>query len=273
MWNGKRKALTFSFDDGVRQDRRTVELLNKYGLKATFNINSGYLGVPNRLIRNDVEVDHTKVEASEVGTLYRGHEVAVHTLTHPGLYDISDETLIRQVEEDRRVLSELAGYSVEGMAYPFGHCNRHIADVIGQNTGVRYARTVNDTKNFDLQEDLLLFNPTVYYIDVAEMFRLGEEFLALTPDCPKLFYVWGHAYEFDINQNWERIEQFCQKVGGQDDVWYATNIEIYDYVQAYNALQFSAAGNMVKNPSALTVWFTTGHESVKVEPGETVKFR
>ena len=226
MWNGKMKALTFSFDDGVVQDRRTVELLNKYGLKATFNINSGYLGLPNRLIRNDVEVDHSKVEASEVGTLYRGHEVAVHTLTHPGLYDISDEALIRQVEEDRRALSTLAGYTVEGMAYPFGHCNRHIADVIGQNTGVRYSRTVNDTKSFDLQEDLLLFNPTVYYIDVAEMFRLGEEFLTLQPDRPKLFYVWGHTYEMDANYiSWEKFEEFCAMMAGKDDIFYGTNAE------------------------------------------------
>ena len=39
MWNGKNKAITFSFDDGVTQDKRLVEMLDKYGLKATFNIN------------------------------------------------------------------------------------------------------------------------------------------------------------------------------------------------------------------------------------------
>ena len=227
MWNGKMKALTFSFDDGVVQDRRAVELLNKYDLRATFNINSGYLGVPNRLIRNDVEVDHTKVEALEVGTLYRGHEVAVHTLTHPGLYDISDETLIRQVEEDRKALSELAGYPVMGMAYPFGHCNRHIAGVLCRHTGVRYSRTVCDTKTFDLQEDLLLFNPTVYYIDAEEMFRLGREFLALTPDSPKLFYVWGHTYEMDAGYiTWEKFEEFCAMMAGKNDIFYGTNAQV-----------------------------------------------
>ena len=41
MWNGKKKAVTFSYDDGVEQDRRLIALFNKYGMKATFNQNSG----------------------------------------------------------------------------------------------------------------------------------------------------------------------------------------------------------------------------------------
>ena len=172
-------------------------------------------------------MDHSKVEASEVATLYRGHEVAVHTLTHPTLFNISDETLIRQVEEDRKALSELAGYEVTGMAYPFGHSNAHIADVIRKNTGVRYSRTIRNTGKFDLQDDLLLFNPSVYYIEVEEMFRLGKEFLELTPDTPKLFYVWGHTYEMDAEYiTWEKFEEFCAMMANKDDIFYGTNAEV-----------------------------------------------
>jgi peptidoglycan/xylan/chitin deacetylase (PgdA/CDA1 family) len=47
-WNGKKKALTFSYDDGVLQDIRLIELFNKYGMKATFNLNSEKLGTPAR---------------------------------------------------------------------------------------------------------------------------------------------------------------------------------------------------------------------------------
>ena len=39
--SGKLKAVTFSYDDGMTQDIRLIELLNKYNLKCTFNINSG----------------------------------------------------------------------------------------------------------------------------------------------------------------------------------------------------------------------------------------
>ena len=40
---GKKKAFNVTYDDGVLQDIRFVELLNKYGLKGTFNLNSGLM--------------------------------------------------------------------------------------------------------------------------------------------------------------------------------------------------------------------------------------
>lgn len=52
MWDGKKKAITFSFDDGVTQDIRMIEILNKYGLKCTFNLNSEFLGLDETLDRN-----------------------------------------------------------------------------------------------------------------------------------------------------------------------------------------------------------------------------
>ena len=54
-WNGKKKAITFSFDDGVAQDIRVIEILDKYGLKATFNLNSARLGMKGTLKRNGRE--------------------------------------------------------------------------------------------------------------------------------------------------------------------------------------------------------------------------
>ncbi|MEJ0000406.1 MAG: hypothetical protein WDO13_15365 [Verrucomicrobiota bacterium] len=56
----------------------------------------------------------------------------------------------------------------------------------------------------------------------------------------RLLYVWGHSYEFDRDKNWELIEQFGAKVGGRDDIWYATNIEIVDYCEALRRVEFSA---------------------------------
>ena len=109
MWNGKKKAVTFSFDDGVTQDIRLIDIFNKYGLKCTFNLNSGLLGLPGELERNGNKIRHDKVKASEVKSIYAGHEVAVHTLTHPNLTQLDEETVVRQVEEDRKALSELCG--------------------------------------------------------------------------------------------------------------------------------------------------------------------
>ena len=87
----------------------------------------------------------------------------------------------------------------------------------------------------------------------------------------RLLYIWGHSYEFDRDNNWERIEEICQKVANNDEIWYATNIEICDYVDAYKRLRYSADGRMVYNPSVLTVWFDVDNKMYKIDPGETIR--
>ena len=223
---GKKKAITFSYDDGVTQDERLISLFNKYGLKCTFNVNSGFLGHPGELLREGVHVRHDKIAPDRLRAVYEGHEVATHSVTHPYLTRLSDEEVIREIEEDRIRLSELLGYEVVGHAYPMGDCDRRVADLLRDHTGVKYARTVTSTHNFDIQTDMHLFNPTVYHHrEMDEMFRLGEEFLKLETDEPKLFYIWGHAYEFDIHDDWQRFEEFLKMMSGKDDIFYGTNAE------------------------------------------------
>jgi peptidoglycan/xylan/chitin deacetylase (PgdA/CDA1 family) len=233
MFNGKMKALTFSYDDGVTQDVRLIEMLNKYGLKGTFNLNSGFLGGKGQLVREGVTVGHNKVAREDVRHVYAGHEIAAHTLKHPFLPEIEDEKeIIRQVEEDRLALSELAGYEVVGFAYPGGgiNHNKRVADIIRQNTGVKYCRTTDSTHSFDLQSDLFEFNPTVYHHkEWDKLFELGEAFLKMETDRPQIFYVWGHAYELDIRDEWGRFEEFCKMMAGAKDIFYGTNKEVLTF--------------------------------------------
>ena len=223
---GKKKAITFSYDDGVTQDERLIKLFDKYGMKCTFNINSALLGHPGKLLREDVNVTHNKIEPERVREVYEGHEVATHSLTHPYLTRLSDADVIREIEEDRIKLSELVGYEVVGHAYPMGDCDNRVARLIENHTGVKYARTVVSTHNFDMQTDLHLFNPSVYHHgEMDKMFELGEKFLKLDPDEAQLFYVWGHAYEFDIHDDWKRFEEFLEMMSGRSDIFYGTNKE------------------------------------------------
>ena len=228
MWNGKKKALTFSFDDGVSQDKRLIGILDRYGLKATFNINSGFFGGKGELIRNGVPVRHDKLTREEAVSVYAGHEVAAHTVTHPFLPKLSDSEVVREVETDRAALSLLFGRETVGMAYPCGGANHdgRVEKLVRENTGCLYARTIESTGNFDLPSDLHAWNPTVYYIDTDEMFALGEKFLALETDEPKLFYIWGHSYELDAWDFWERFEEFCRMMSGREDIFYGTNREV-----------------------------------------------
>ncbi len=231
MWNGKNKAVTFSYDDGVTQDIRLIEILNKHGLKATFNLNSQLLGQKNELVRGGVTVRHDKNAASDVKSIYQGHEVAAHTLTHPSLPTLSDSEVIRQVEQDRQALSRLVGYDVVGMAYPGGGINNdeRVAELIKNNSGIKYARTIKSTYSFEPQTDLYRFNPTVYHVmeqPREKLFELLERFCNAKSDYPCLFYIWGHSYEFDIDNSWDYFEEFCREISGESYIFYGTNREV-----------------------------------------------
>ena len=229
MWNGKKKALTFSFDDGVTQDIRLIEILDKYGLKCTFNLNSGFLGLDGTLDRNGRTVRHDKIGADKIKDVYKNHEIAVHTLTHPNLTGLDEAEITRQVEEDRLALSRLCGYEVVSMAYPCGGVNNddRVAEIIGRTTGVRFARGLDSTYSFDLQENLLRFKPTVYYIEDC-LDEIVDKFLALDPEEPALLYIWGHSYEMDAEYiSWEKFESVCKKLSGHDDIFYCTNREAF----------------------------------------------
>ena len=227
-WDGKKKAVTFSFDDGVTQDIRLIEILNKYDLKATFNINSGLLGRKNELVRNGVTIRHDKIDPTELKEIYQGHEIAAHTLTHPNLTTLDREEIIRQVERDRVALSELCGYEVVGMAYPCGGVNNddRVAEIIKNNTGIKYARTITSTHSFDRQENLFRFDPTVYYIE-NELNAVVDSFLKSDPTEMELLYIWGHSYEMDAGYiSWERFDEVCRRLSGHADVFYGTNKDV-----------------------------------------------
>ena len=225
----KKKAITFSYDDGVTQDIRLIELLNKYGLKCTFNLNSELLSQKGMLIREGQRISHYKVHPQDVKDIYDGHEVAVHTLTHPNLTQRDDAEVIRQVETDRLNLSRLVGYEVVGMAYPCGGVNNddRVAELIKKNTGVKYSRTITTTGSFDLLDNLYRFNPTAFHLDFDELMRLGTSFIELKPETPKIFYIWGHSYEMDYGADyWVKLEEFFKLISNKDDIFYGTNKEV-----------------------------------------------
>lgn len=231
MWLNKfNKAVTFSYDDGVTQDKRLIELFDKYGLKATFNLNSELLGQPGELEREGVKISHTKNNPEELKDIYKNHEIAAHTLTHLLLPHQTDEEVIRQVEQDRLNLERLSGKSVVGLAYPCGGENfsEHVADLIRNNTGIKYCRTIISSHSFDMQKDLYVFRPTVYHhAEWDKLFELGKRFLEEKSDKPQMLYVWGHAYEFDIENTWCRFEEFCKLISSHNNIFYGTNREVF----------------------------------------------
>ena len=268
-----RKMLTLSFDDGTVQDKRFIELIDKYDLRATFNINSGFFGQKHRIDHLGFNVCHDEIEKEEIAEVYRNHEIAVHTVSHPNLRMLEDDSeVIRQVRDDFEALSAVSGKEIVGMAYPCGGAcyDDRVIRLITENTPVRYARTTDSHRTFALPEDFMKWHPTCDQRD-DRLMELAEEFINKEAEEDMLFYVWGHSYEFNNDNNWELIEEFCEKASGMEDVYYATNIEIYNYIMALKSLVFGVGCEVVYNPSAIPVWFTADGKAVKVEPGQTLK--
>lgn len=254
---GKKKALTMSYDDGHIHDRRLVGIFKRYGIRGTFHLNSGLLDREQRL------------SSAEVRELFLGHEVSAHSLTHPFISQAPCEELAWQILEDRRRLEALAGYPVRGMSYPFSDVDGDILKALPA-FGIEYGRTTRPQEGFLPPSDLLLWGPTCHHND-GILERL--EAFRHTPDWKQmpLFYVWGHSYEFHQDGNWELIEHFCQAAAGDGDVWYATNIEIVDYLRALRNLKCSVDRMMAYNSSAIAVWVDADGQAVEIRPGQTIR--
>jgi peptidoglycan/xylan/chitin deacetylase (PgdA/CDA1 family) len=219
--NGTMKALTLSYDDGVEQDRKLVEILNRYGIKAAFNLNSGIQTGANGWQNKDVQIRRMNIK--ELPALYEGHEIAVHSLTHPHLENLDGETIRNELEQDKLNLERIFGKPVYGMAYPFGTYNDLVVKTVG-DCGLKFARAVESTYSFDVPASLLVYRPTLHHKD-PRLMELAEDFIKLKPAGPQVFYLWGHSYEFDTDRNWQVIEDFCRLMAGRDDIYYATNAQ------------------------------------------------
>lgn len=241
---GKAKALTMSYDDGKIQDERLIGIFNKYGIKGTFNLNYGLM---------EREQEPPRIPGNRVAELYRGHEVATHTMTHPTIERCPLTEVAEEILEDRKGLEELTGQLVRGHAYPNGSYSEEIKQLFRQ-LGIAYGRVVPSVPDFELPADPMEWHPTCHHRD-PELMKKAEFFAGFQKkQYLKLMYVWGHSYEFDNDDNWDVIEKFCEYMGGRDDIWYATNIEIIDYMDAAKRLKFSADYETVWNPSAQSVW-------------------
>ena len=227
---GKSKAFTLSYDDGVVQDRRLAELFRKYGLKCSFNLGSGVLGHRDaRPGPEGREIDVSKVSPEEVTQVYRGHEICGHGLYHSALNSIGTPLAMYEIIEDKRRLEAISGSPLKMFAYPFGLYNDRVVELLSL-AGYQGARTVHSTHGFDIPEDFLRWDPTCHHDD-ERLMELARQFVEGVSFGPMLFYVWGHAYEFDGKDNWQRIEELAEFMSRYaDSVWFASNGEIIDYV-------------------------------------------
>ncbi|MGN0812543.1 MAG: polysaccharide deacetylase family protein [Candidatus Coproplasma sp.] len=266
---GKAKAFTLSYDDGIKADLRLLEIMKKYGLKGTFNLNSRLFDCENWHGRLDEEGTYNAFVDC-------GQEIALHGARHVFLNKVPLPEAVREVVDNREYLEEKFDRIIRGMAYAYNGFNEQVKRVL-KDLGVAYARTTKSTYSFDIPTDWLELNPTCHHRD-AKLSKIADRFINSSPEDEFkhregwLFYLWGHSYEFDDDNNWEVIEDLGKRLSQRNDIWFATNIEVYDYVTAYNNLIFSIDGERVFNPSSQCVWIEVRGRIYAVESGKTVVF-
>ncbi len=251
---GKRVTVTLSFDDGRQSDRKLVEIFNSLGLRATWNLNSGLLDTPSHL------------SSTELVSLFENHEVAAHSVSHPCLDDLDAPQMWAELFNDKCALEDALGEPVRGLAYPYGDYSARVIETI-RPLGFAYARTCdNNAKPFPWNEPLAW--PTTCYQNANDSWP--DEFSRrYTADESFCFFVWGHAWEFE--NDWKRATRLYSRVAGLPDVWYATNIELWDYERARLSVVIAANKRSAFNPSALPVWLRVDGELREIGGGQTVR--
>jgi len=204
-----RKIFLLSFDDGTIYDKRFVELLNKYNIKCTFNLNSG---LENFVWQYEDRYPIRRQMLADTVQQYRGHEIASHSLHHHWLNTLTPPQLSGEIGEDCQNLKKLFGLDEIGFAVPFTACNERENRIIRKF--VRYIRLSELSDSFALPEDPYhipihgLYNDP----DIREkIIRFAENDLTVS-----LFVMAGHSYEFEVLDHWaymEELLQFIQSFG------------------------------------------------------------
>lgn len=255
---GVKNVVTFSFDDGPENDKRLISLFDKYSLKSTFHLNGmNYQGM-------------SEDELEQVRKIYENHEISCHTFMHGWPTQMAGVSLVAETIKDREILEKIAGYPVMGMSYPSGMYNDEIISTM-EKCGIQYSRTIDSTNAFNMPEKFMEWHPTCHFssaLPLAESFMTDLECIWSGP----LLYVWGHSYELNTEEKWSEMEKLMRTVAHNDNIWYATNMEIFDYVTAQKMLKISYDETVFYNPTATDVWVEKDKSVViKIPAGETIK--
>ena len=266
---GKKKAVTLSFDDGVIQDIPLVALLNNYGMKGTFNISCGKFEQCQTIEADGMVFEHKVISREQAAGLYSGHEIGNHTWSHIALGNMPSNVQMYEISNNQHMLETLVHSMIRGLAYPYGSYNKDTFEIL-RLSGCIYGRTTVDTKKFDLPGDFYQWHPTCHFA-APELLNLADIFLK--EERPwympwQVFHIWGHSYELDCLNLWGQFETFIQLISRRKEIWYISNGELAAYVQAAEKLELYDDGKRLYNPTPVTVWGIYGERPFCAAPGQ-----
>ncbi len=204
------KYFIFSIDDGTIYDEKVIEIFNRYHIKGTFNLNSGLDDFVWYL--NDMPIK--RMNLREVHQLYNGHEVASHSLTHPHLTMCPGEIIVKEVGEDIINLRDIFNRDINTFAFPFEDSDERCIDIIKHIHNIKCIRLSQIDQSFKFPEDL--HHIKITSMDVNEAINLVNNFIE--NEEAELFVFVSHAYDFEVNQTYEVLEELCQKVSTNEEI-------------------------------------------------------
>ena len=259
---GKAKAFNISYDDGVIQDIRFVELLNRYGLKGTFNLNYG-------LMRQGFTWQHEcgmtvrRIQEDQVSAVYEGHEIASHSYSHPYFDQMGEIDILKELGSDKFFLEKLFGREVAGYATPFYFYSDWMADCV-RHCGFEYARISEESNDYSIPEDFYRWKGSKFHWD-EDLEDFVKGFLE-TDQKLVLCQLVGHSYDLDVLGLWDTLENICRRISENRDVWAATHLEIVRYLR--NMEQVRIKEREIINESSGTLWFRVNGSVISLLPGE-----
>jgi len=201
----KRKIFLLSFDDGTVWDGRLVKLLNQYGIKGTFNLNSG---LEDFVWHFEDRFPVRRQVLAEIGSLYEGHEIASHSLHHHRLDSLTPPQLRREVEEDAARLKEVFGLEEIGFGVPFTVCSEREVKILKKL--VRYIRLSEFSDSYALPMDEFHIPIHGLYNDPDIREKLAR--FAENKEEVSLFVMAGHSYELEALGHWGYMEELLKLV-------------------------------------------------------------
>lgn len=259
---GKSKAFNVSYDDGVLQDKELIDILNKYGIKGTFNLNSA-------LMKQEFAWFHEcgmvvkRLSDRLIRDVYKGHEIASHTLNHPYMDHLSAEEILHEMAADRDNLQALSGTEISGFAVPFDHYSDLIREC-AKIAGFEYVRTSKLSGSYTPPKDVYNWQAGIFHLS-AELGSFVDGFLD-TDEELALCQIAGHSYDLDAERIWERIETLFAKVAADESVWFATHIELVRYLKAMG--KAVVTDKYIHNTSDRELWFEIDGQTKSLQSGE-----
>lgn len=258
--NGKKKAFNITYDDGVLQDIRFVEMMNKYNLKGTFNLNYGLMEQEFEWTHNSGLVVKRLTPERALG-LYGDHEIASHSYTHPFMDEMSKEQILDEMMKDKKKLEDLFGKEVVGFAVPFDYYSDLIADC-AKECGFEYSRDGSETYDYKPGNRYYYWSASTYH--VKPEFKGFVEGFFETDEEMALCQIVGHTYDLDVMDMWDYIESVIKRVAEADDIINMTNMELVRYLKAMDMVVIDG-DRLIENRSDMKLWFECDGEIVSVD--------